>query len=98
MPWPKTGTGGFGWERMSDCSAMGAISNVWEIGSTALKSPVCSWIGTASYGSARAVRVSIRCKDGSFTSLRRADGLASDFVMALAEDQEGSLWVGTWDE
>jgi ligand-binding sensor domain-containing protein/signal transduction histidine kinase len=48
------------------------------------------WIGTSGDGL-------IRYKNGSFTSLRKADGLANDFVLALAEDQEGSLWVGTLD-
>ena len=48
------------------------------------------WIGTSGEGL-------IRYKNGSFTSLRKADGLANDFVLALAEDREGSLWVGTQD-
>ena len=48
------------------------------------------WIGTSGDGL-------IRYKNGTFTSLRKADGLANDFVLALAEDQEGSLWVGTLD-
>jgi signal transduction histidine kinase/ligand-binding sensor domain-containing protein len=48
------------------------------------------WIGTTGDGL-------IRYKNGAFTSLRKADGLASDFILALAEDQEGSLWVGTRD-
>ena len=48
------------------------------------------WIGTSGDGL-------IRYKNGSFTSLRKTDGLASDFILALAEDQEGSLWIGTGD-
>jgi ligand-binding sensor domain-containing protein/signal transduction histidine kinase len=48
------------------------------------------WIGTSGEGL-------IRYKNGSFSSLRKVDGLVSDFVLALAEDQEGSLWVGTQD-
>ncbi len=48
------------------------------------------WIGTSGDGL-------IRYRNGTFTSLRKADGLASDFILALAEDQEGSLWIGTRD-
>ena len=48
------------------------------------------WIGTTGDGL-------IRYKNGAFTSLRKADGLASDFILALAEDREGSLWIGTRD-
>jgi ligand-binding sensor domain-containing protein/signal transduction histidine kinase len=48
------------------------------------------WIGTRGDGL-------IQYKNGTFTSLRKTDGLASDFILALAEDQEGSLWVGTQD-
>ena len=36
-------------------------------------------------------------KEDFFTSLRKPDGLASDFILSLAEDQEGSLWIGTRD-
>jgi ligand-binding sensor domain-containing protein/signal transduction histidine kinase len=46
------------------------------------------WIATTGEGVAR-------WKDGVFTSLRKSDGLASDNVLSLAEDREGSLWVGT---
>jgi ligand-binding sensor domain-containing protein/signal transduction histidine kinase len=38
-----------------------------------------------------------RCKGTAFDSLRKADGLASDDVLTLAEDQEGGIWVGTQD-
>ena len=48
------------------------------------------WIGTTGDGL-------IRCKNGTFSSLRKSDGLASDFILALAEDYEGNLWVGTRD-
>jgi len=48
------------------------------------------WIGTSGDGL-------IRYKNAAFTSLRKTDGLASDFILALAEDFEGSLWVGTRD-
>ena len=48
------------------------------------------WIGTSGDGL-------IRYKNGAFTWLRKTDGLASDFILALAEDQEGSLWIGTRD-
>ncbi|MFO1478100.1 MAG: two-component regulator propeller domain-containing protein [Verrucomicrobiota bacterium] len=46
------------------------------------------WVGTTGEGL-------WRCKDGQFTSFRKADGLADDTVTALFEDNEGSLWVGT---
>jgi ligand-binding sensor domain-containing protein/signal transduction histidine kinase len=48
------------------------------------------WIGTSGDGL-------IRYKNGAFTTLRKADGLANDFILALAEDREGSLWIGTRD-
>jgi len=38
-----------------------------------------------------------RCKGTTFDSLRKANGLASDDVLALAEDEEGSIWAGTRD-
>jgi len=38
-----------------------------------------------------------RYKTDLSLSLRKPDGLASDFILALAEDQEGSLWIGTRD-
>ncbi len=46
------------------------------------------WIGTASGGLARYL-------NGNLTQFRKVDGLADDFVVSLAEDDEGSLWVGT---
>ena len=48
------------------------------------------WGGTSGNGI-------FRCRDGLFASLRQTDGLASDEVLALAEDHEGSIWVGTRD-
>ncbi len=46
------------------------------------------WIGTSGAGL-------IKHRDGKLASLRQANGLADDFVTALAQDAEGSLWVGT---
>ncbi len=46
------------------------------------------WVGTAGRGLGR-------YRDGAFEFLQRADGLGSDYVNALAEDREGSLWIGT---
>ncbi len=46
------------------------------------------WIGTAGSGL-------MRYQNGTISALQRASGLADDFVNALAEDSEGSLWVGT---
>jgi Signal transduction histidine kinase regulating C4-dicarboxylate transport system len=48
------------------------------------------WIGTVASGL-------IRHRDGEFTALRKSDGLASDRILALAELEDGSLWVGTED-
>jgi ligand-binding sensor domain-containing protein len=46
------------------------------------------WAGTSGDG--------LLCyKNGAFSFLGKADGLADDYVTALCEDQEGSLWVGT---
>ncbi|MGA2747500.1 MAG: two-component regulator propeller domain-containing protein [Verrucomicrobiota bacterium] len=46
------------------------------------------WIGTASDGL-------VRYQEGNTGYLGRVDGLADDFVTALWEDSEGSLWIGT---
>jgi len=47
------------------------------------------WVGTTEKGL-------FRGKNGVFTSsLHKTDGLTSDTVLALAEDREGSIWVGT---
>ena len=46
------------------------------------------WAGTADHGL-------VRVQDGVFTRLGKSDGLASDTVLALAEDREGSMWIGT---
>jgi ligand-binding sensor domain-containing protein/signal transduction histidine kinase len=46
------------------------------------------WVGTTGMGLAR-------FKDGQVSFLKKADGLGSDNVIALFEDVEGSLWVGT---
>ena len=46
------------------------------------------WIGTAGSGL-------VRFQAGVITQLRKAGGLVDDFVSALAEDNEGNLWVGT---
>ena len=48
------------------------------------------WIGTFVDGLAR-------FRDGVFTYFRKADGLASDQVLALTESEDGSLWAGTSD-
>jgi PAS domain S-box-containing protein len=46
------------------------------------------WMGTTGAGL-------IKYQNGTTTSFRKQDGLADDYVSALAEDQEGNLWVGT---
>ena len=48
------------------------------------------WIGTSGRGL-------VRYQRGDYQFLGRMDGLAGDYVNALAEDREGSLWVGTRD-
>ncbi len=46
------------------------------------------WVGTASAGL-------LTYRDGVFKSWTTEQGLASNFVYALAEDQEGGVWAGT---
>ena len=48
------------------------------------------WMGTTGSGL-------IKYQNGVITAFRQQDGLADDKVSALAEDQEGNLWVGTPD-
>jgi ligand-binding sensor domain-containing protein/signal transduction histidine kinase len=48
------------------------------------------WIGTSGRGLVRR----FHDRDETF---QRQDGLTDDFVTALAEDREGSIWVGTRD-
>ncbi|MGA7614798.1 MAG: diguanylate cyclase, partial [Thermoanaerobaculia bacterium] len=36
-----------------------------------------------------------RYRDGRFETLRRADGLLSNWIMSLYEDADGALWIGT---
>ena len=48
------------------------------------------WMGTTGSGL-------IKYHNGTITAFRKQDGLADDKVAALAEDQEGNLWVGTQD-
>jgi ligand-binding sensor domain-containing protein/signal transduction histidine kinase len=46
------------------------------------------WVATSNRGLAR-------YQNGEFSFIGKSDGLASDNVLALAEDREGSLWIGT---
>ncbi len=46
------------------------------------------WIGTRGGGV-------LRYKDGNYSNLRIAQGLPSNAVLALAESQDGSIWIGT---
>ena len=46
------------------------------------------WIGTAGRGLGR-------YQDGAYSFLARNRGLAGHYVKSLAEDREGSLWIGT---
>jgi ligand-binding sensor domain-containing protein len=46
------------------------------------------WMATYGGGAAR-------LKDGRFTLLRAADGLASDYVASLGLDKSGAVWIGS---
>ncbi len=46
------------------------------------------WVGLGADGL-------LRYWNGTVSHLRKSDGLPDDFVTSLAEDREGSLWVGT---
>ncbi len=46
------------------------------------------WIGTAGLGL-------MRYRNGVFETLKREDGLVSNWILALYEDADGALWVGT---
>ena len=46
------------------------------------------WCGTISGGL-------VRYRDGEFRVFTKADGLPGDSIMAVAEDGEGALWLGT---
>src|SRR5664280_227663 len=46
------------------------------------------WVGLGNDGL-------LRYWNGTVSHLRKSDGLADDFVTSLAEDREGSIWVGT---
>lgn len=46
------------------------------------------WFGTSGQGL-------FRYRDGTFTNLTMADGLVSNWIMALYEDADGNLWIGT---
>jgi ligand-binding sensor domain-containing protein len=46
------------------------------------------WVGTGGSGL-------LRCEGEVVTQFQKSDGLADDFVTALAEGHEGNLWIGT---
>ena len=46
------------------------------------------WIGTLDQGL-------LHVNHGKTTEFSQIDGLSSDFVLALFEDREGNIWVGT---
>lgn len=48
------------------------------------------WLGTSGRGVGR-------YQNGTYEFLQKTDGLAGNYVNALAEDREGSLWIGTRD-
>jgi ligand-binding sensor domain-containing protein/signal transduction histidine kinase len=59
-----------------------------EIGAVLVDRNGAVWIGTTGQGLAL-------YRNGAYSFLRKTNGLASDYVRCLAEDREGSLWVGT---
>ncbi len=86
--WVGTGQGLFRYSRA------GQLTNVFDVGSEVRALLVdrhgVLWIGTTGEGL-------VRYQNGVFTHFNKLDGLAGDFVTALFEDAEGSLWVGTRD-
>lgn len=46
------------------------------------------WIGTESNGL-------LKLKDGDFTPFTKSDGLAGDFIRALHEGRDGTIWIAT---
>jgi diguanylate cyclase (GGDEF)-like protein len=46
------------------------------------------WFGTSGQGL-------VRYRDGAFSTLTMADGLVSNWIMALHEDADANLWIGT---
>ena len=46
------------------------------------------WIGTDGSGL-------VRYQHGTYSFLKKSDGLASDYVTTLMDDSEGDLWIGT---
>ena len=50
---------------------------------------------TAISGSAPRAAASYRFSHGTFTAFRKKDGLSDDTVLALYEDADGCLWIGT---
>ena len=46
------------------------------------------WFGTSGQGL-------FRYRDGAFSTLTTADGLVSNWIMALYEDADANLWIGT---
>ncbi len=47
------------------------------------------WVGTQERG------LYVRRRDGEYERLSRTNGLPSDWIRSLAEDREGTIWIGT---
>lgn len=50
------------------------------------------WIGTQSAGA-----INVDAKSGKVTTYDIASALPSNFVLCFGEDEQGRVWVGTWD-
>ena len=50
------------------------------------------WIGTQSAGA-----INVEAKTGKVTTYDIASALPSNFVLCFGEDEQGRIWVGTWD-
>lgn len=50
------------------------------------------WIGTQSAGA-----VHVEAKTGKVTTYDIASALPSNFVLCFGEDEQGQIWIGTWD-
>jgi ligand-binding sensor domain-containing protein/signal transduction histidine kinase len=74
----------------SNLEGQAVVSSTTEIRALLVDRQGVLWIGTSGNGLVRRYR-------NRNEGFQRKDGLADDFVTALAEDHEGNIWVGTRD-